>query len=87
MYPLSEVLSVVQIIYVSSPGRSDEIIKEEAEWQNRCVWEFENVIRQRGWSEQDIKAALSSGHAIYDRARRIMFPDDAILAYSEPATT
>lgn len=85
-YPLSELFGVADIIQVSLPGRTEATEEEEMEWHDRYLKEFEKIVRQRGWSDEDFKAASGKGHKILREARAIMFPRDSMLIDTESAT-
>ncbi|RJE20393.1 Phosphotransferase enzyme family [Aspergillus sclerotialis] len=75
VYPLSELLGAIQLIQVSSPYRSESTEEEEEEWDRRYRQDLEKIVRQRGWSEGNIKALLEGGLPDFQKARTVMFPD------------
>ena len=79
VYPLSELFGAASILQISSPGRTETTGKEEMEWHDRYLQEFERIVRQRGWKEEDVNIAMGKGHKILGKARAIMFPDNTSL--------
>ena len=75
VYPLSELLGAIQLVQVSSPYRSEGTEEEEEEWGRRYRQDLEKIIRQRGWSEGNIRALLGGGLSDFQKARAVMFPD------------
>jgi 5-methylthioribose kinase len=76
IYPLSGLLGAIQPIQVSFPGRNEATEEEEEEWDRRYRHEVEKVVRQRGWTGENIKILLGDGWPALQRVRTAMFPDD-----------
>ena len=76
VYPLSELFATPDILMISSPDRNETTEREELEWHDRYLQEFDKVVRQRGWREEDRNIARGEGHKILGKARAIMFPND-----------
>ncbi|KAK2777036.1 hypothetical protein FQN53_002428 [Emmonsiellopsis sp. PD_33] len=76
VYPLSQLLGPIQPIEISKSGRDGATEAEEDEWHRRYRQELEKIVRQRGWSEENIKILLGDGWPVFKRVRTVMFPDD-----------
>ncbi|KAK2809434.1 hypothetical protein FQN50_003893 [Emmonsiellopsis sp. PD_5] len=77
VYPLSELLGASQPIQVSESGRDGATEAEEDEWDRRYRQELEKIVRQRGWTEENIKTLLGGGWSALQRVSTVMFPDDS----------
>jgi 5-methylthioribose kinase len=76
VYPLSEILGAIQYIQVSESGRNEATEEEEDEWDGRYRQELEKVVRQRGWTEENIKILLKTDWRAFQKVRTIMLPDE-----------
>lgn len=76
VYPLSELLGAISLVQISPPGRNETTEDEENRWCKQYFQYLEKVIRQRGWTEQNINALLGDGWPVLQKARSVMFPDD-----------
>lgn len=76
VYPLSELLGAIQLIQVSPPCRSEGTEEEEAKWDGRYRQDLGKIVRQRGWTEENIETLLGGGWPAFQKVRTVMFPDD-----------
>lgn len=74
-YPLSELLGKINILQISLPNRDDFSEEEETKWHERYRKDVEDVVRQRGWRDQEVSTMMSDGHRILRTARSIRFPE------------
>ncbi|KAI9656749.1 MAG: hypothetical protein M1821_003388 [Bathelium mastoideum] len=74
-YPLSELLGPIAVFQISLPGEDRYPEEEELRWEARYRHDVEAVVRQRGWTSDDIMVIMGNRHPILEKARRVMFPD------------
>ncbi|KAF2233252.1 kinase-like protein [Viridothelium virens] len=64
VYPLSQLLGPTAILQISAPNRDESTEDEETEWQKRYKDSIAVVLRQRGWTDDDIKIAIGDEHPL-----------------------
>ncbi|PGH14801.1 hypothetical protein AJ79_02817 [Helicocarpus griseus UAMH5409] len=50
--------------------------EEEEKWNRRYHQDLEKLMRQKGWSEENIRTALGDGWPAFQKTRTVMFPED-----------
>lgn len=70
-------MDAIALIQVSSPGRNDLTEQEEEQWSIIYQQDLEKVVRQRRWSEENVKTLFSDGWRALQMARTVRFPGDS----------